>query len=647
MGESRAVEGQRFVELRGQRLCHPRSHGDEGDDHVDVKAQQRLLVLTHVLAGELAIADAAAYPRVGPAGRPAGRPAADRGSRGTRPRQPGARAGEPRRRGGAGIDRRARPDGVRRLQPRPLRREPGRDRSPTPSARTIRRILGAAGIASPRTRRPPVHRSRRERMPRAGMLLQADGSRHDWLEGRGPSLTLIAGIDDATGVVTGGTFRDHEDAAGYFGCSSRRSPGTVSRLPCTRTFTPSSSRIPTAARRSPSSSLASPPAPRSDALSRRPASAGSGPAARRPRAVRSACGARSRTASCPSSGARAWRPSRTPTRPGRHLPRHNRRFAVPAADPQPARRPGPTARHRRPVFCFEYTRRVERDATLGWDGGALSLPRRMGGTSWGRRRRPPRRPAATGLVSAAGRVELAWAAAVSSSTIAPSETIAAVPDALVDAPPRSARVRRPAGRCRVRPPGRARPRSRRARSRRRADQHDDGPRVVDDVAEPEVAMVRQQQVEPREQETPTYPRTSGSARRSMSGDETPEGGLLQGGPQDRDDDQEPSRRSSRAGGRSRASEARQPTPAPNPRESSTLPSPRRSRRAPPYARRGCGRLVSAASAEVPEAAVRPTRAGPLLSASPPSRANKGQTAEWSASWMLAGRTAMLAPRTAR
>ena len=37
--------------------------------------------------------------------------------------------------------------------------------------------------------------------PRAGELLQTDGSRHDWLEGRGPWLTLVAYIDNATSEV--------------------------------------------------------------------------------------------------------------------------------------------------------------------------------------------------------------------------------------------------------------------------------------------------------------------------------------------------------------------------------------------------------------------------------------------------------------
>jgi hypothetical protein len=38
-------------------------------------------------------------------------------------------------------------------------------------------------------------------MPAEGLLLQLDGSRHDRLEGRGPWLTLVGAIDDATGVV--------------------------------------------------------------------------------------------------------------------------------------------------------------------------------------------------------------------------------------------------------------------------------------------------------------------------------------------------------------------------------------------------------------------------------------------------------------
>lgn len=84
------------------------------------------------------------------------------------------------------------------------------------SRSSVRRMRRAAGQNSPRKRRASPHRSRRERYPRAGMLLQADGSRHDWLEGRGPWLTLVGMIDDANNELVAATFREEEDAAGYF-----------------------------------------------------------------------------------------------------------------------------------------------------------------------------------------------------------------------------------------------------------------------------------------------------------------------------------------------------------------------------------------------------------------------------------------------
>jgi len=81
---------------------------------------------------------------------------------------------------------------------------------------SVRNILLGAGIRSPRKRRPPKHRSRRERYPKEGMLLQIDGSPHDWLQGRGPRMSLIGAIDDATGKVPHALFREQEDSQGYF-----------------------------------------------------------------------------------------------------------------------------------------------------------------------------------------------------------------------------------------------------------------------------------------------------------------------------------------------------------------------------------------------------------------------------------------------
>lgn len=81
---------------------------------------------------------------------------------------------------------------------------------------SVRRILRAAGIASPQKRRARRYRSRRERREQEGMMLLTDASREDWLEGRGPYLTLIGYVDDATGKVPVARFQlEPEDTAGY------------------------------------------------------------------------------------------------------------------------------------------------------------------------------------------------------------------------------------------------------------------------------------------------------------------------------------------------------------------------------------------------------------------------------------------------
>ncbi len=81
---------------------------------------------------------------------------------------------------------------------------------------TLRRILVRAGVSSPRSRRPPKHRVRRQRMPREGMLIQVDGSYHRWLGKDGPQFTLLLAIDDATGTVVNALFCELENARNYF-----------------------------------------------------------------------------------------------------------------------------------------------------------------------------------------------------------------------------------------------------------------------------------------------------------------------------------------------------------------------------------------------------------------------------------------------
>lgn len=83
------------------------------------------------------------------------------------------------------------------------------------SVATVRRTLKAAGVTTPSTRRAPKHRSRRERMPAEGMLLQIDASPFHWLGPSGPKWSLVGAIDDATGDPVAALFREQEDAAGY------------------------------------------------------------------------------------------------------------------------------------------------------------------------------------------------------------------------------------------------------------------------------------------------------------------------------------------------------------------------------------------------------------------------------------------------
>lgn len=84
------------------------------------------------------------------------------------------------------------------------------------SRSSVRRLLRDAKIGLRPTRRTSKHRRRRDRRPQAGLMILWDGSRHDWLEGRGPMMCLMGAIDDATGeLLPGAHFVDQESAASY------------------------------------------------------------------------------------------------------------------------------------------------------------------------------------------------------------------------------------------------------------------------------------------------------------------------------------------------------------------------------------------------------------------------------------------------
>lgn len=80
---------------------------------------------------------------------------------------------------------------------------------------TLERLLKDSGTRTRKRKRPIVKRCHRERSACAGMMVQVDGSPHDWLEGRAPKMCLMGGIDDATGDVVYARFHKSEDQAGY------------------------------------------------------------------------------------------------------------------------------------------------------------------------------------------------------------------------------------------------------------------------------------------------------------------------------------------------------------------------------------------------------------------------------------------------
>jgi transposase len=252
---------------------------------------------------------------------------------------------------------------------------------------SVRRILRTAGIASPRRRRAPRHRSRRDRMGQAGMLLQTDGSRHDWLERRGPRLTLIAAIDDATGILTGATFREQEDAASYL---------TVLRDTIRR------HGVPLALYRDRDGIFET---PKGQALTleeqlvdrRTPTQFG--------RAL-AELGITSIAAQSPQAKGRierAWGTCQdrlvvelrlagatdlvAANRVlARFVARFNRQFAVPPANPEPAWRPLPADLSLDGVCCLKYRRVVAHDDTVRAGATILQLPARSGSRSHAGRR---------------------------------------------------------------------------------------------------------------------------------------------------------------------------------------------------------------------------------------------------------------------
>src|SRR5712692_6093392 len=184
---------------------------------LNMQEQKRAMVLNRIQAGQLSVAQAAgvldlsarhvrrilaAYEKEGPAAL----------AHGNRGRKPAHRISETVRAQVVDLAR-TKYQGCNQQHLRDLLHE---REGIMLSRSSVRRIVEQAGLAPPRPHKRRIHRRRRQRYPQEGMLVQIDASRHAWLQERGPWLTLVAAIDDATGKLAAAVFREQEDAAGYF-----------------------------------------------------------------------------------------------------------------------------------------------------------------------------------------------------------------------------------------------------------------------------------------------------------------------------------------------------------------------------------------------------------------------------------------------
>ena len=355
---------------------------------LDRRAQQRLWVLNHVLAGELTAKEAAAYLHLSVRSlrRLLARYHPEEGAaalvHGNRGRVPANRLDEALR----GPTRRSRQDHVCGRQPGPPRRPargarghrrgradaasgPRRGRSARGAAATAAgssapsRADGEGGHAPPGRRQPPrLARGARSLAHARGRYRRCHGARD------GGHVPRAGGH--------GGLPRGAHPDSPWLRPAARalqRSPrhlleGAGQACPRSRSSSPAGAR-----RRSWAGPSKPPPSPGWRPAARRPRVASSGSGGPRRTASSSSCAWRARTLEEANSVLAAW------------LPRHNARFAVPAADPEPVWRPVPGGLAPEELFCFRHDRVVARDGTFALAGVSLMLAGRVEPHRLGRR----------------------------------------------------------------------------------------------------------------------------------------------------------------------------------------------------------------------------------------------------------------------
>lgn len=83
------------------------------------------------------------------------------------------------------------------------------------SKETIRQLMIDSGVWEAKTKKKEKPHLSRPRRNCRGELVQVDGSKHAWLEERGPKATLLVFVDDATSEILAAEFVPEESFFGY------------------------------------------------------------------------------------------------------------------------------------------------------------------------------------------------------------------------------------------------------------------------------------------------------------------------------------------------------------------------------------------------------------------------------------------------
>ena len=241
------------------------------------------------------------------------------------------------------------------------------------SREKIRRVLRSHGILSPRKKRAGKHRSRRERKEAEGMMLQVDGSPHDWLEGRGPSLCLIGAIDDATGKVVGAMFVEAESTWGYFRLFSEvfKKHGLPQSVYADRHSIFWTDREPTLEEQLKNQRPSTEVGRGLQELGVTLIPAGSPQAKGRIERLWGTFQDRL-VSELRRAGAKTLSQAQVVLE--RHLPEHNRQFSKPAVQSEPAWRKASSTQIER-ALCFKQKRTVAKDHTVTFEGTLFQIPK--------------------------------------------------------------------------------------------------------------------------------------------------------------------------------------------------------------------------------------------------------------------------------